>query len=93
SLTSKADIAAALLPAKLGVQHWPQTRPSESTLLKLEQGVRVDQSELNAVESMVGKDYAAAVDPEGRLRALLARTSGQLWRPDKCFLLSETMDH
>ncbi|MEQ1828372.1 MAG: tRNA pseudouridine(55) synthase TruB, partial [Pirellula sp.] len=32
SLTSKADIAAALLPAKLGVQHWPQTRPSESTL-------------------------------------------------------------
>jgi hypothetical protein len=76
-----------LVPPRLGVQHWPQARPSEEVLLKLEQGKSVMQDELEASTPWT-EDYAAVVDSAGRLRALIKKIDPQLWRADKCFLLS-----
>jgi tRNA pseudouridine55 synthase len=90
SMESMSDLAAVekeLAPPRLGVQHWQQATPSEEVLLKLEQGKSVMQEELEASPPWT-EDYAAVVDTEGRLRALVKKISPQLWRADKCFLLS-----
>jgi len=86
-LTSRESIEANLAPARAGVQHWPQAFPSDETILYLEQGKQVDESELNYTgENNV--DFAAAIDSIGRLRALIKRVAQHSWRADKCFLLN-----
>ncbi len=88
TLTSRQSIEENLAPARDGVKHWPQTFPSEETLLLLEQGKQVNESDLNsAVE--IASDFAAAIDSEGRLRALIKRIAKSSWRADKCFLIKE----
>ena len=88
SLTSRASIEANLAPARDGVKHWPQAFPSEETILLFEQGKQVNESELNLKMECAG-DFAAAIDSEGRLRALIKRVAKYSWRADKCFLLKE----
>jgi tRNA pseudouridine55 synthase len=90
SLEALPDLVAVekeLAPPRRGVQHWPQATPSEEVLLKLEQGKSVMQEELEATNPLI-EDYAAVVDTAGRLRALIKKIGPQLWRADKCFLLS-----
>jgi tRNA pseudouridine55 synthase len=89
-ITSREAIASKLMPARTGVQHWPQVTPSEDAILHLEQGKQVNESELNMVTSPE-QDYAAAVDSAGRLRALIVRITKYSWRADKCFLLKEPL--
>jgi len=88
SLTTREEIEQVLTPATFGVKHWHQSLPSDEVLRKLEQGKRVHQSELNA-KTLSTENFAAALDSEGRLRALLKRLDHEVWQADKCFLLSE----
>ena len=88
SLTSRESIEENLAPARDGVKHWPQAFPSEETILLFEQGKQVNESELNSDMELSG-DFAAAIDSEGRLRALIKRVAKSSWRADKCFLLKE----
>lgn len=87
-LEDESSIEKHLVSSSLGVKHWPQAFPNDEALLRLEQGKRVDESDLNGLglESSV---FAAALDSEGRLRALIKRIEGKEWRADKCFLLSQ----
>ena len=87
-LTSRESIEAHLAPARKGVDHWPQAFPSDDTLLHFEQGKQVNESELNLLAETAG-DFAAAIDSNGRLRALIKRVAKYSWRADKCFLLKE----
>jgi tRNA pseudouridine55 synthase len=87
ALQSKEGIESSLLPARLGVNHWPQAFPSEGVLKELEQGKQVRQERLGN-ELLMANDFAAAVDLEGRLRALIKRLPNGNWQADKCFLLS-----
>ena len=87
-LTSRENIEAHLAPARNGVNHWPQALPSDETILHFEQGKQVNESELNLVAETAG-DFAAAIDSNGRLRALIKRVAKYSWRADKCFLLKE----
>ena len=34
----------------------------------------------------INEDFAAVVDSEGRLRALIKRVTKEFWKADKCFL-------
>ena len=88
SLTSRESIEDNLTPARDGVKHWPQAFPSDATLLHFEQGKQVNESDLNLKLEYEG-DFAAAIDSEGRLRALIKRVAKTSWRADKCFLLKE----
>ena len=74
------------MPAREGVRHWKQAMPSDDAILHLEQGKLVNESELN-FEVPPDEDFAAAVDANGRLRALIKRISKHSWRADKCFLV------
>lgn len=85
SLKSKADIETNLIPARFGIQHWPQATPNDEAILHFEQGKQVNQSELN-FETPPVDDFAAAIDSSGRLRALIKRVAKYSWRADKCFL-------
>ncbi len=87
-LTSRESIEAHLAPARNGVNHWPQAFPNDETLLHFEQGKQVNESELNLVAETAG-DFAAAIDSNGQLRALIKRVAKYSWRADKCFLLRE----
>ncbi len=87
-LTSRESIEAHLAPARNGVNHWPQAFPNDETLLHFEQGKQVNESELNLVAETAG-DFAAAIDSNGQLRALIKRVAKYSWRADKCFLLKE----
>ena len=87
-LTSRENIEAHLAPARNGVNHWPQAFPNDETLLHFEQGKQVNESELNLVAEST-EDFAAAIDSNGRLRALIKRDAKYSWRADKCFLLKE----
>jgi tRNA pseudouridine55 synthase len=88
SLASRESIEASLAPARAGVNHWPQAFPSDETILHLEQGKQVNESELNIVLE-TGGDFAAAIDAVGRLRALIKRVAKYSWRADKCFLIKD----
>lgn len=87
-LTSRESIEAHLAPARNGVNHWPQAFPNDETLLHFEQGKQVNESELNLVAETAG-DFAAAIDSNGQLRALIKRVAKYSWRADKCFLFKE----
>jgi tRNA U55 pseudouridine synthase TruB len=103
TLTDSANIASNLTAPSLAVAHWPTACPSDETLLHLEQGKQVNQSELTGLTSFPTRsvsvseepstetelDFASVLDSEGRLRALIKRVSKYSWRADKCFLLSE----
>ena len=85
-LTNKESIENHLAPARDGVKHWPQTFPTDETILHLEQGKQINGSELNLEKELID-DFAAVVDSEGRLRALIKRVAKNAWRADRCFLL------
>ena len=85
SISSQEDVAQRLAPARDGVRHWPQVFPSDETLVHLEQGKRVDASMLPG-EQPLSESYAAAIDSDGRLRALVIRKEANQWRAGKCFL-------
>lgn len=91
SLVDRDTAESVLVPASHGVAHWPQAFPDDLVLRCLEQGKRVEQADLHFGDpnGMNGIDFAAAIDNEGRLRALVKRLEGSQWRADKCFLLSE----
>lgn len=88
SLASRENIEASLAPARKGVDHWPQAFPSDESILHLEQGKQVNESELN-MSLEVASDFAAVMDAAGRLRALIKRVAKYSWRADKCFLLKD----
>ncbi len=88
ALEEESAIAGQLMPSSLGVKHWPQAFPNDETLVRLEQGKRIDQSDFNS-DALHCVDFAAALDSSGRLRALIKRIDGREWRADKCFLLSQ----
>ena len=88
TVSSRESIEAHLAPAREGVNHWPQAFPSDEALLHFEQGKQVNESELNCSTELVN-DVAAAIDSEGRLRALIKRVAKYSWRADKCFLLTK----
>ena len=88
SLASRESIEASLAPARKGVDHWPQAFPSDESILHLEQGKQVNESELNMSQE-VASDFAAVMDAAGRLRALIKRVAKYSWRADKCFLLKD----
>ena len=87
SIVDSETVKNKLAAPRLGVQHWPQSNPCDDVLVRLEQGKSVAQEELNSQQELL-EDYAAVVDSAGRLRALIKRIGPQLWRADKCFLLS-----
>jgi tRNA pseudouridine55 synthase len=88
SLTTRENIEASLAPARAGIEHWPQAFPTDESILHLEQGKQVNESELNPT-SVVEGDFAAVIDSAGRLRALIKRVAKYSWRADKCFLLKD----
>ncbi len=88
SVTNREEIETHLVPARVGVQHWPEAFPSDQALLHFEQGKQVNESELNSSIELFN-DFAAAIDSLGRLRALIKRVAKYSWRADKCFLIKE----
>ena len=86
ALANKESIEKHLVPARDGVNHWPQVFPHEESILHFEQGKQVGESELNSTEEII-EDFAAVVDSEGRLRALIKRVAKDAWRAVRCFLL------
>ena len=87
TLTNKESIEKHLAPARDGVKHWPQAFPTDETILHFEQGKQVNEFELN-LDRELNADFAAVVDSEGRLRALIKRVAKNAWRADRCFLLA-----
>jgi tRNA pseudouridine55 synthase len=89
TLSDREAIATALQSPTLAVQHLPCATPEEAILVQLEQGKRVLQEKIDASQCLEGRDYAAVIDGEGRLRALIKRLREDYWQADKCFLVEQ----
>lgn len=87
SLADEDAIRRQLASPRLGIQHWPQVVPTADVLLKLEQGKSVAEEEFDASPKLT-ESFAAVINGEGQLHSLIKRIGPQIWRADKCFLVS-----
>lgn len=85
--STQMDVEKDLLPAAMGVLHWPQVRVTRDLLMRIHQGKRIDSLEMAQLGVTDAEVKVAILDEAGELRSLLKRLESGQWRSDKSFLV------